>query len=180
MVCWSRDFFSEQLSTATSTESRYRVLCTRFATFRRIRCRAHLRFRCPGLPRRTQDGHPPANIEHESVVGIGAIVGGGILALAGLQSNYISGNARARLQTEATALGAHVIEQLRSMQFDAPDLDPATNPHQPPAGSTGPYDVQWNVTDNAPVNNTKTVNVSVAPVNRNGRPVRLSTIIAER
>ena len=103
----------------------------------------------------------------------------GILALAGMQSNYISGNARARLQTEATALGAHVIEQLRSMPFDGADLDPATNPHQPPAGSTGPYDVQWTVTDNAPVNNTKTVNVVVAPVNRNGRTVRISTIIAE-
>jgi type IV pilus modification protein PilV len=103
----------------------------------------------------------------------------GILALAGMQSNYISGNARARLQTEATALGAHVIEQLRSMPFDADDLDPFTNPHQPPAGSTGPYDVQWTVTDNAPVNNAKTVNVVVAPINRNGRTVRISTIIAE-
>jgi len=103
----------------------------------------------------------------------------GILALAGMQSNYISGNARARLQTEATALGAHVIEQLRSLPFDAADLDPFTNPHQPPAGSTGPYDVQWNVTDNAPVNNTKTINVAVAPRNRNGRAVRISTIIAE-
>ena len=103
----------------------------------------------------------------------------GILALAGMQSNYISGNAQARLQTEATALGAHVIEQLRSMPFDAADLDPFTNPHQPPAGSTGPYDVQWTVTDNAPVNNTKTVNVVVAPINRNGRTVRISTIIAE-
>jgi prepilin-type N-terminal cleavage/methylation domain-containing protein len=108
-----------------------------------------------------------------------AIFAVGILALAGLQTNYISGNAQARLKTEATALGGHVIEQLRSMPFDAPDLDPATNPHQPPAGSTGPYDVQWSVTDNTPVNNTKMVTVAVTPVNRNGRPVRLSTIIAE-
>ena len=108
-----------------------------------------------------------------------AIFAVGILALAGLQSNYISGNAQARLKTEATALGAHTIEQLRSMPFDAPELDPATNPHQPPAGSTGPYDVQWTVTDNAPVNNAKTVRVTVAPANRNGRPVRLATIIGE-
>ena len=108
-----------------------------------------------------------------------AIFAVGILALAGLQTNYISGNAQARLKTEATALGGHVIEQLRSMQFDSPDLDPATNPHQPPAGSTGPYDVQWSVADNTPVNNAKMVTVAVTPVNRNGRPVRLSTIIAE-
>jgi prepilin-type N-terminal cleavage/methylation domain-containing protein len=108
-----------------------------------------------------------------------AIFAVGILALAGLQTNYISGNAQARLKTEATALGGHVIEQLRSMPFDSPDLDPATNPHQPPAGSTGPYDVQWSVADNTPVNNAKMVTVAVTPVNRNGRPVRLSTIIAE-
>jgi len=108
-----------------------------------------------------------------------AIFAVGILALAGLQTNYISGNAQARLKTEATALGGHVIEQLRSMPFDAPDLDPATNPHQPPAGSAGPYDVQWNVDSDNPVNNTKTVTVVVTPINRNGRPVRLSTIIAE-
>jgi prepilin-type N-terminal cleavage/methylation domain-containing protein len=108
-----------------------------------------------------------------------AIFAVGILALAGLQTNYISGNAQARLKTEATALGGHVIEQLRSMPFDSPDLDPATNPHQPPAGSTGPYDVQWSVADNTPVNNAKMVSVAVTPVNRNGRPVRLSTIIAE-
>ena len=53
-------------------------------------------------------------------------------------------------------------------------------PHQPPAGSTGPYDVRWTVADNTPVNNTKTVNVVVTPFNRNSRAVRLSTIIAER
>ena len=108
-----------------------------------------------------------------------AIFAVGILALAGLQTNYISGNAQARLKTEATALGGHVIEQLRSMPFDSPDLDPTTNPHQPPAGSTGPYDVQWSVADNTPVNNAKMVTVAVTPANRNGRPVRLSTIIAE-
>jgi type IV pilus modification protein PilV len=108
-----------------------------------------------------------------------AIFAVGILALAGLQSNYISGNAQARLQTEGTALGAHVIEQLRSLTFDAPELDEATNPHQPPAGSTGPYDVSWTVTENDPVNNAKRVRVVVTPTNRNGRPVRLSTIIAE-
>ena len=108
-----------------------------------------------------------------------AIFAVGILALAGLQTNYISGNAQARLKTEATALGGHVIEQLRSMPFDAADLDPATNPHQPPVGSTGPFNVQWSVADNTPVNNAKMVTVSVTPVNRNGRPVRLSTIIAE-
>ncbi|MGA9476566.1 MAG: prepilin-type N-terminal cleavage/methylation domain-containing protein, partial [Desulfobacterales bacterium] len=39
----------------------------------------------------------------------------GILALTGLQITTISGNAEARMQTEATAIGARVVEQLRSL-----------------------------------------------------------------
>ncbi|MGA9479530.1 MAG: prepilin-type N-terminal cleavage/methylation domain-containing protein [Desulfobacterales bacterium] len=109
-----------------------------------------------------------------------AIFAVGILALAGLQVTYIGGNASAQMQTEATALGAQVIEQLKSLPFDAAELDSAANPHQPPAGGSGPYDVQWTVADNTPVNNAKTIDVTVTPINRfNGRRVNISTIIAE-
>ena len=44
-----------------------------------------------------------------------AIFAVGILALAGLQVTYIGGNASAQMQTEATALGAQVIEHLKSL-----------------------------------------------------------------
>jgi type IV pilus modification protein PilV len=109
-----------------------------------------------------------------------AIFAIGILALAGLQVTYISGNASAQMQTEATALGTQVIEHLKSMPFDAADLDPAANPHQPPAGASGAYDVRWTVADNTPVNNAKTIDVTVTPRNRvNGRRISISTIIAE-
>ena len=109
-----------------------------------------------------------------------AIFAVGILALAGLQVTYIGGNASAQMQTEATALGAQVIEQLKSLPFDAAELDPAANPHQPPAGGSGPYDVRWTVADNTPVNNAKTIDVTVTPLNRtNGRRVNISTIIGE-
>lgn len=109
-----------------------------------------------------------------------AIFAIGILALAGLQVTYIGGNASAQLQTEATALGAQVIEYLKSLPFDAAELDPAANPHQPPAGGSGPYDVQWTVAGDTPVNNAKTIDVTVTPMNRvNGRPVIISTIIGE-
>ena len=109
-----------------------------------------------------------------------AIFAVGILALGGLQVTYIGGNASAQMQTEATALGAQVIEQLKSLPFDAAELDSAANPHQPPAGGSGPYDVQWTVADNTPVNNAKTIDVTVTPINRfNGRRVNISTIIAE-
>ena len=109
-----------------------------------------------------------------------AIFAVGILALAGLQVTYIGGNSSAQMQTEATALGAQVIEHLKSLPFDAAELDSAANPHQPPAGGSGPYDVRWTVADNTPVNNAKTIAVTVTPINRvNGRRVNISTIIAE-
>ena len=109
-----------------------------------------------------------------------AIFAVGILALAGLQVTYIGGNASAQMQTEATALGAQVIEHLKSLPFDAAELDSAANPHQPPAGGSGPYDVRWTVADNTPVNNAKTIAVTVTPINRvNGRRVNISTIIGE-
>ena len=109
-----------------------------------------------------------------------AIFAVGILALAGLQVTYIGGNASAQMQTEATALGAQVIEHLKSLPYEAAELDPAANPHQPPAGGSGPYDVRWTVTDNAPVTNAKTISVTVTPINRvNGRRVNISTIIGQ-
>ena len=109
-----------------------------------------------------------------------AIFAVGILALAGLQVTYIGGNASAQMQTEATALGAQVIEHLKSLPYEAAELDPSANPHQPPAGGSGPYDVRWTVTDNAPVTNAKTISVTVTPINRvNGRRVSISTIIGQ-
>ncbi|MFZ0727965.1 MAG: prepilin-type N-terminal cleavage/methylation domain-containing protein [Desulfobacterales bacterium] len=109
-----------------------------------------------------------------------AIFAIGILALAGLQVTYIGGNASAQMQTEATALGAQVIEHLKSLPYDATELDPNGNPHQPPAGTGGAYDVRWTVADNDPVNNTKTIAVAVTPANRfNGRRVNIRTIIGE-
>lgn len=109
-----------------------------------------------------------------------AIFAVGILALAGLQVTYIGGNASAQMQTEATALGAQVIEHLKSLPYEAAELDPAVNPHQPPAGGSGPYDVRWTVMDNAPVTNAKTISVTVTPINRvNGRRVSISTIIGQ-
>ena len=104
----------------------------------------------------------------------------GFLAIASLQATYIGDNASARMQTEATSMAVQVIEQLRALPFDHAEMDPAANPHQPPAGSIIGYNVQWVVADNSPVNNTKTVYITVSPQNRvSGRPVRIRTIIAK-
>jgi type IV pilus assembly protein PilV len=104
----------------------------------------------------------------------------GILALTGLQITTISGNAEARMQTEATAIGARVVEQLRSLPFDHDYLVPKVYPHSLPASGSRPYTVDWTVRADTPVNGTKTVRVTVTPFNKiNGRTVTISTIIAE-
>lgn len=104
----------------------------------------------------------------------------GILALAGLQITTISGNAAARMQTEATAIGARVVERLRSLPFGHDDLVPMVHPHSLPASSSGPYMVDWTVRADTPVNGTKMVCVTVIPINKiNGRRVTINTIIAE-
>ena len=57
----------------------------------------------------------------------------GFLALAGLQITTISGNAAARMQTEATAIGARIVERLQSLPFNHDDLVPTVTPHSLPA-----------------------------------------------
>ncbi|MGD1999222.1 MAG: prepilin-type N-terminal cleavage/methylation domain-containing protein [Desulfobacterales bacterium] len=104
----------------------------------------------------------------------------GILALAGLQITTISGNAAARMQTEATAIGARIVERLRSLPFDHDDLVPTVRPHSLPASGSRPYTVDWTVRADTPVNGTKSVRVTVTPFNKiNGRTVIIDTIIAE-
>ena len=104
----------------------------------------------------------------------------GILALTGLQITTISGNAEARMQTEATAIGARVVERLRSLPFGHDDLVPTVHPHSLPPSVSRPYTVDWTVRADTPVNGTKSVRVTVTPLNKiNGRTVTISTIIAE-
>ena len=104
----------------------------------------------------------------------------GILALTGLQVTTISGNAKARMQTEATAIGVRIVEQLRSLPLDHDDLVPKVNPHSLSASGSRPYTVDWTVRADTPVNGTKMVRVTVTPSNKiNGRTVTISTIIAE-
>ena len=104
----------------------------------------------------------------------------GFLALAGLQITTISGNAAARMQTEATAIGARIVERLQSLPFNHDDLVPTVNPHSLPASGNRPFTVDWTVRGDSPVNGTKTVRVTVIPFNKiNGCAVTINTIIAE-
>ena len=103
----------------------------------------------------------------------------GILSLMGLQATCISGNASARIQTEATAVGTQMIEQLRMLPVDHPDLDADGNPHELRRDGSRNYTVRWFITDNVAATETKSLRVTVLPDNRfNGKPVTIRTIIA--
>jgi len=99
-----------------------------------------------------------------------AIFAIGILALTSLQAVYIGGNSSARMQTEATTLAAQWLERLKILPYAHDDLDPVGNPHRQIVGA---YRIEWNVADNSPINEIKTIRITVTPTNLRGRPVTL-------
>lgn len=82
----------------------------------------------------------------------------GILGVAQLQLSSVSGNATSRMQTEATIFISDRIEQLMAAQYNDAVLDPANNPQ---TDVQDEYTITWNVTDNTPAINTKTIRVVV-------------------
>jgi type IV pilus assembly protein PilV len=97
----------------------------------------------------------------------------GVLAIGSMQIKAINGNASARMQTEATAYAVDRVERLLALPYDDPNLDELNNPHQAIDES---YTIVWNVTDDVPINDTKTIKISVIPANPNARTVSLSFI----
>ncbi len=102
-----------------------------------------------------------------------AIFSIGILAIAGLQISSINGNSSARMQTEATTLAVDRLEQLSARPYNHADLDPNNNPHQATSGS---YTIVWNVSDDVPMAETKTINITVTAANPNAKDVSLNLI----
>ena len=104
----------------------------------------------------------------------------GFLALAGLQVKYTRNNASARMMTESIVLADNTLSRLKALPSDHRDLNTAIAWHRPPAGSTGPYRVQWRIRADSPVKGTKTVSIIVSSQNRLfSRSVRLNTIIVD-
>jgi hypothetical protein len=83
----------------------------------------------------------------------------GMLAVATMQISGIHGNATANALTGAATWAADRMEILLGLPYDDPDLDPAGNPH--PGGTHGRYTIEWNVTENEILPNTKTIRVRV-------------------
>jgi len=108
----------------------------------------------------------------EVLIGL-AIFSIGFLAVGSLQIKAISNNASARMQTEATACAVDRLERLLTLPYDDPNLDELNNPHQDIEGN---YTIVWNVTDDLPINDTKSIDISVTPANPTARTVSLSFI----
>lgn len=96
----------------------------------------------------------------------------GLLATANMQVTAIRGNASARRTSERVTWAQDKFEELMTLSYSHADLAESGNTHveaSPPAG----YTVQWDVTDNTPVTNTKLITVTVTG---QGKTVQLTGV----
>jgi type IV pilus assembly protein PilV len=82
----------------------------------------------------------------------------GLLAVASLQMSSLRGNAFASNVTEGTTLAADRLEKLLVLPYNHADLAGGT--HIDPAPPSR-YAVTWQVADDSPVTNTKTIDLTV-------------------
>ncbi|MGD9032719.1 MAG: hypothetical protein PVJ69_14075 [Desulfobacteraceae bacterium] len=107
----------------------------------------------PGDKRKTEQGS--ALLEVVVAISILAI---GLLAVASMQVAAIRGNSFAGNVTEGTCMASDRLEKLMSQKYDHADL--AAGGHTDPSPPSG-YTITWNVTDDSPLSNTKTITLTV-------------------
>ena len=104
-----------------------------------------------------------------------AIFSIGILGVAALQTGSISGNTTARGVTDIAVAASDRLEALRNLPFTDANLAGGTTVPAMTAdgidndydgfidenGESGPLSIQWTVTDDWPLNNAKTIVVTV-------------------
>ena len=93
----------------------------------------------------------------EVVVAI-SILAIGLLAIASMQVAAIRGNHLAGNVTEGTCFAADRLEKLLSLPYAHADLTAGAHTDPSPPGG---YTITWNVTDDSPINDTKTINLTV-------------------
>lgn len=81
----------------------------------------------------------------------------GMLAVASMQISGIQGNATANALTGASTWAADRIERLMNLDYDSSDLAHGSTG----TDSQGRYAIEWTVTEHAPLNNIKTIQVRV-------------------
>lgn len=101
-----------------------------------------------------------------------AILSFGLLAIATMQASSIKGNSQAIDTTEAMTLAQDKVEELMRLTYDHSDLDDddgdGTGGLNDTSGADGSepgadsrYTVYWNIAENQPIVNVKTVRVIV-------------------
>jgi prepilin-type N-terminal cleavage/methylation domain-containing protein len=106
----------------------------------------------------------------EVIVAI-AILTFGILAVASMQAASIRGNAFSNSATEGLTWAGDEVERLVALPWDDPLLQDTDGDGAPGLGDIdgnadnnnvqGKYTINWNVAENTPITNTKTINVIV-------------------
>jgi len=86
----------------------------------------------------------------------------GILAVAAMQVSAISGNHFASNVTGGTTWAQDKVEYLMSLPYNHADLQAGGHPPE----THGIYTLYWNVAINDPINNTKTIGISVTWVDK--------------
>ena len=107
----------------------------------------------PDAKRKTEQGS--ALLEVVVAISILAI---GLLAIASMQVAAIRGNSFAGNVTEGTCLASDRLEKLMSQAYSHADL--TAGAHTDPTPPSG-YTITWSVTDDSPINNTKTITLTV-------------------
>ena len=101
-----------------------------------------------------------------------AIFSIGIMAVGTLQVTSINSNARARMHTEGYTWVVDRIEGLATLPYNDDDLTAGN--HGPVAEGT--YAISWNVQDDTPLANSKTITVTVTGANPRARPLSIDYI----
>jgi len=107
----------------------------------------------PDSKRKTEQGS--ALLEVVVAISILAI---GLLAIASMQVAAIRGNSFAGNVTEGTCLASDRLEKLMSQAYSNADL--TAGAHTDPSPPSG-YTITWNVTDDSPFSDTKTISLTV-------------------
>ena len=106
----------------------------------------------------------------------------GLLAIAAMQTSAIQMNSTGNRLTELSTLGIDQLENLMSLPYSDPSLQQAGNyPSNDSAGNThqittGNYTVRWDVWDNVPTTNTKSITLTVSG---KGKTLTISSIRAQ-
>ena len=87
-----------------------------------------------------------------------SILAVGILAVVAMQTGSAKGNLTSLMSTDGLNEAVNQLETLMDRSWTHTDLNSGNNPH---SVSQGQYTITWNVTNNAVINNTKTINMTV-------------------